>query len=87
MWSRILRSIRLRRATSCPRASTLATRRAKAAAKPATVAPKDVIKTALCVEVRNGHLHVFMPPLVRLEDYVDLLASIEATAAQGGNLS
>ena len=38
------------------------------------MAPKDVIKTALCVEVRNGHLHVFMPPLMRLEDYVELLA-------------
>ena len=43
-----------------------------------SVAPKDVIKTALCVEVRNGHLHVFMPPLMRLEDYVELLARVEA---------
>ena len=62
--------------------SMVATRRSKPAANPDTVAPRDVIKTALCVEVRNGHLHVFMPPLVRLEDYLDLLASIEATAAQ-----
>jgi uncharacterized protein (DUF2126 family) len=60
----------------------VAARRSQAAAHPDTVAPRDVIKTALCVEVRNGHLHVFMPPLVRLEDYLDLLASIEATAAQ-----
>jgi uncharacterized protein (DUF2126 family)/transglutaminase-like putative cysteine protease len=45
------------------------------------VAPKDVVKTALCVEVRDGHLHVFMPPLVRLEDYVALLGAVEAAAA------
>ena len=50
--------------------------------KPATVAPKDVIKTALCVEARDGHLHLFMPPLMRLEDYLDLLACIEAVAAE-----
>ena len=46
------------------------------------LAPKDVIKTALCVEVRNGHLNVFMPPLMRLEDYVELLAHVEAAAAE-----
>src|SRR6185295_15410376 len=57
-----------------PTTSMVAARRSQAAANPDTVAPRDVIKTALCVEVRNGHLHVFMPPLVRLEDYLDLLA-------------
>ena len=39
-------------------------------------------------ETRNGghssHLYVFMPPLQRLEDYLGLLAAIEATAAQLG---
>jgi len=54
----------------------------KRAASRSDVAPRDVIKTALCVEVRNGHLHVFMPPLMRLEDYVELLACIEATAGE-----
>ena len=29
---------------------------------------------------RSQHLYVFMPPLARLEDYLDLLAAIEATA-------
>jgi uncharacterized protein (DUF2126 family) len=29
-------------------------------------------------------LYVFMPPLARLEDYLDLLAAIEATAAELG---
>ena len=40
------------------------------------------IRTSLCVEVREGMMHVFMPPLHYLEHYLDLLASIEATAAE-----
>jgi uncharacterized protein (DUF2126 family) len=56
------------------------TTKAKARASDAKVAPKDVIKTALCVEARGGHLYVFMPPLMRLEDYVMLLATVEAAA-------
>ncbi|SHF35285.1 Uncharacterized conserved protein, DUF2126 family [Lampropedia hyalina DSM 16112] len=39
-------------------------------------------RTALVVEVRQGILYVFMPPLARLEDYFDLLAAVEATAEQ-----
>ncbi|MEN9384719.1 MAG: hypothetical protein RL323_1862, partial [Pseudomonadota bacterium] len=39
-------------------------------------------------EVKNGgkssHLYIFMPPLQRLEDYLDLLAAIEATAEKLG---
>ncbi len=53
-------------------------------------------RTALCVEVRDprrasgpkaeavgeksGVLYIFMPPLEKLEDYLDLLSAIEATA-------
>jgi uncharacterized protein (DUF2126 family)/transglutaminase-like putative cysteine protease len=44
-------------------------------------APREVIHTALCVEVRNGRLHVFMPPLKRIEDYLALVTAIETTAA------
>ena len=47
-------------------------------------ASRAVVKTALCVEVRNGHPHVFMPPLPRLEDYVALLGAIEAAASAIG---
>jgi uncharacterized protein (DUF2126 family) len=59
-----------------------------------------VTRTALCVEVRDprrangpaaekkgsasGVLYVFMPPLARLEDYLDLVAAVEATAQQLG---
>ncbi|MBK9246045.1 MAG: transglutaminase family protein [Burkholderiales bacterium] len=41
-----------------------------------------ITRTALCVEVRNGVLYVFMPPLAALGDYLDLLAAVEATAAE-----
>ena len=40
-----------------------------------------VVRTALCVEPRNGRLHVFMPPLARVEDYIELLTAMEDTAA------
>jgi len=39
------------------------------------------VRTALCVEPRNGTLRVFMPPLGSTEDYLDLLTAIEDTAA------
>ncbi|MBG9387544.1 DUF2126 domain-containing protein [Caenimonas aquaedulcis] len=59
-----------------------------------------LMRTALCVEVRDprrangpkaegvgtksGVIYVFMPPLARLEDYLDLLAAVEATATSLG---
>jgi len=43
-----------------------------------------VIHTALCAEIRNGILHVFMPPLTWLEHYLDLVAAIEHCAAELG---
>ncbi|MFT3936251.1 MAG: transglutaminase family protein [Chitinophagaceae bacterium] len=41
-----------------------------------------VIKTALCIEAREGIVYIFMPPVDYLEHYLDLIASIEATAAK-----
>ncbi len=38
--------------------------------------------TALCAEVRNGILHIFAPPLTHVEDYLVLIAAIEATAKE-----
>lgn len=40
----------------------------------------DITRTALCAEVRKGVLYLFMPPLAKLEDYLELVAAIEATA-------
>ncbi len=39
-------------------------------------------RTALCVEPRGGALHVFMPPLRMIEDYLELVTAIEDTAAE-----
>ncbi len=40
------------------------------------------IRTALCIEVREGKIFIFMPPLKYVEHYFDLLASIEAATGQ-----
>jgi uncharacterized protein (DUF2126 family)/transglutaminase-like putative cysteine protease len=45
---------------------------------------RQVLRTALCIEPRNGTLHVFMPPLYALEHYLDLVAKVEASAAELG---
>lgn len=42
----------------------------------------DVVRTALCAEPRDGRLYLFMPPLSDLEDYLELAAAIEDTAAE-----
>jgi uncharacterized protein (DUF2126 family)/transglutaminase-like putative cysteine protease len=41
-----------------------------------------LLRTALCVGPRLGTLHVFMPPLGQVEDYLRLIAAIEGTAEE-----
>ncbi|MDQ8204756.1 transglutaminase family protein [Pelagicoccus sp. SDUM812003] len=39
-----------------------------------------VVRTALCVEPRQGRLYIFLPPVSNIEDYLDLLTAIEHAA-------
>jgi uncharacterized protein (DUF2126 family)/transglutaminase-like putative cysteine protease len=43
-----------------------------------------LVRTALCVEPRGGHLHIFLPPLTELAHYLDLVNAIEAAAVDTG---
>jgi uncharacterized protein (DUF2126 family)/transglutaminase-like putative cysteine protease len=43
-----------------------------------------IIRTALCVEPRDGRLHLFMPPVETTEDYLDLIAGIETVVTEMG---
>ncbi len=39
-----------------------------------------ITRSALCIEPRNGRLHIFLPPVKETEDFLDLVATIERTA-------
>ena len=41
---------------------------------------QTIFHTALCIELREGRLHIFMPPLTHVGHYLRLLEATEATA-------
>lgn len=43
-----------------------------------------LVRTALCVQPRDGRLYVFMPPITSLEGYLELVHCIELTAKKTG---
>jgi uncharacterized protein (DUF2126 family) len=43
-----------------------------------------LVRTAVCVEPRDGRLHIFLPPVSTTEDYLDLVAAIEASVTEMG---
>jgi uncharacterized protein (DUF2126 family)/transglutaminase-like putative cysteine protease len=52
------------------------------AAMQSAPAEDAIARTALAVEPRDGRLCVFMPPVAAIEDYLAIVAAVEATAAQ-----
>ncbi|MBA3700304.1 MAG: transglutaminase family protein [Planctomycetes bacterium] len=39
-----------------------------------------IIRTSLCVEARDGRLHVFLPPTRLLDDYLEVITAVEDAA-------
>jgi uncharacterized protein (DUF2126 family)/transglutaminase-like putative cysteine protease len=42
--------------------------------------PRAVVRTSICAEARGGVLYIFMPPTRTLDDYLEVLAAVEAAA-------
>jgi uncharacterized protein (DUF2126 family) len=59
---------------------------AAAAAAAGNGESKRLPRTALCVEWRAGQVHVFLPPLARLEHYLSLVAALE-DCAEASNIA
>jgi uncharacterized protein (DUF2126 family)/transglutaminase-like putative cysteine protease len=66
-----------------PHVVALKKRKVVTGAKPNHVPkPREVVRTALCIQRRHDILHVFLPPVKMLEDFLNMVAAIEAVAAQ-----
>ncbi len=64
--------------THQPKRASTADRRA-----PSTFESAEwVTRTAMCAEVRNGVLYIFMPPTESLEDYLQIVAAVEIIATR-----
>ncbi len=68
-----------------PQSSTLAVEESELAAAPlgyeSAVLPMDSVRVALTVEVRNGTLYVFLPPIASDVRFLNLVHAIELTAS------
>jgi uncharacterized protein (DUF2126 family)/transglutaminase-like putative cysteine protease len=42
----------------------------------------EPVRTAMSIEIRDGILCAFMPPVEKIEDYLELIAAVEATAEE-----
>ncbi|MDH2346690.1 transglutaminase family protein [Bradyrhizobium sp. SSUT77] len=49
---------------------------------PESLEASEPVRTAMSIEVRDGVLCAFMPPVERIEDYLELIAALEASAEE-----
>ncbi len=43
-----------------------------------------IVRTAMCIEPRDGRMHIFMPPTQALEDYLEIITAVEESARETG---